>query len=121
MIRRPPRSTLFPYTTLFRSFDVAFQAGIFHSFDCASLKKVAILFLGQLLPIAASHVEERLAGLQLGRGVGLGEAVPRAGLLTTVASIDGIAHRLLCFGGQIAPILDELIAQTALRIKGCTL
>src|SRR3712207_7238734 len=23
MIRRPPRSTLFPYTTLFRSFDVA--------------------------------------------------------------------------------------------------
>src|SRR3712207_8426849 len=27
MIRRPPRSTLFPYTTLFRSADVAFAAG----------------------------------------------------------------------------------------------
>src|SRR2546429_5106933 len=26
MIRRPPRSTLFPYTTLFRSRDVAHQA-----------------------------------------------------------------------------------------------
>src|SRR3712207_6957263 len=26
MIRRPPRSTLFPYTTLFRSLDVAPQA-----------------------------------------------------------------------------------------------
>src|SRR3712207_5596795 len=25
MIRRPPRSTLFPYTTLFRSFDLAIQ------------------------------------------------------------------------------------------------
>src|SRR5690349_24192374 len=25
MIRRPPRSTLFPYTTLFRSFDQLFQ------------------------------------------------------------------------------------------------
>src|SRR3712207_7469910 len=25
MIRRPPRSTLFPYTTLFRSFDVDIQ------------------------------------------------------------------------------------------------
>src|SRR3989442_10480613 len=25
MIRRPPRSTLFPYTTLFRSFDPAFR------------------------------------------------------------------------------------------------
>src|SRR3712207_6951573 len=28
MIRRPPRSTLFPYTTLFRS--AAFRAGIVH-------------------------------------------------------------------------------------------
>src|SRR5688572_31189296 len=27
MIRRPPRSTLFPYTTLFRSCAVAYQAG----------------------------------------------------------------------------------------------
>src|SRR2546430_5509328 len=27
MIRRPPRSTLFPYTTLFRSLDVAHQIG----------------------------------------------------------------------------------------------
>src|SRR3712207_9523697 len=26
MIRRPPRSTLFPYTTLFRSVDVLFRA-----------------------------------------------------------------------------------------------
>src|SRR2546422_7620914 len=26
MIRRPPRSTLFPYTTLFRSVDVVFHA-----------------------------------------------------------------------------------------------
>src|SRR5256885_9951749 len=27
MIRRPPRSTLFPYTTLFRS-DIAYRAGV---------------------------------------------------------------------------------------------
>src|SRR3712207_8007789 len=27
MIRRPPRSTLFPYTTLFRSLDVCLAAG----------------------------------------------------------------------------------------------
>src|SRR5437016_9817451 len=41
MIRRPPRSTLFPYTTLFRSIDAAFDGmargndgsrGIFHFF-----------------------------------------------------------------------------------------
>src|SRR5687768_18481635 len=30
MTRRPPRSTLFPYTTLFRSFDIAF----FEWFGC---------------------------------------------------------------------------------------
>src|SRR5260221_7127993 len=28
MIRRPPRSTLFPYTTLFRSSDLASEVGI---------------------------------------------------------------------------------------------
>src|SRR5688572_31511958 len=28
MIRRPPRSTLFPYTTLFRSIAIRIQAGI---------------------------------------------------------------------------------------------
>src|SRR5438477_6963767 len=27
MIRRPPRSTLFPYTTLFRSFEAGFEQG----------------------------------------------------------------------------------------------
>src|SRR3712207_7478628 len=31
MIRRPPRSTLFPYTTLFRSLDVSvLYVGLFH-------------------------------------------------------------------------------------------
>src|SRR5689334_24099723 len=30
MIRRPPRSTLFPYTTLFRSEDVQPQLGMIH-------------------------------------------------------------------------------------------
>src|SRR2546430_13758521 len=28
MIRRPPRSTLFPYTTLFRSYDLARKRGV---------------------------------------------------------------------------------------------
>src|SRR5256885_12128569 len=30
MIRRPPRSTLFPYTTLFRSLALSHRAGILH-------------------------------------------------------------------------------------------
>src|SRR2546422_8614753 len=33
MIRRPPRSTLFPYTTLFRSRDEALVAGVAWSAD----------------------------------------------------------------------------------------
>src|SRR2546430_6064177 len=35
MIRRPPRSTLFPYTTLFRS--IPFHSGFFHSLSFHSI------------------------------------------------------------------------------------
>src|SRR5437764_10045575 len=33
MIRRPPRSTLFPYTTLFRSFDAVWGNAVLHHLD----------------------------------------------------------------------------------------
>src|SRR2546422_1254575 len=33
MIRRPPRSTLFPYTTLFRSLDLAFELRVLDSLE----------------------------------------------------------------------------------------
>src|ERR1051326_9594414 len=36
MIRRPPRSTLFPYTTLFRSAPVEIE--VYASFDCPHCK-----------------------------------------------------------------------------------
>src|SRR5215468_11356084 len=41
MIRRPPRSTLFPYTTLFRSFGVApyFVLALRHPLDVAASLK----------------------------------------------------------------------------------
>src|SRR2546427_3746199 len=35
MIRRPPRSTLFPYTTLFRSADLEYQQGRNHAHERA--------------------------------------------------------------------------------------
>src|SRR2546422_5208026 len=55
MIRRPPRSTLFPYTTLFRSYDV----------DVAALRAVATLEalpgprmrVGQVLITGAEKVD----------------------------------------------------------------
>src|SRR5260370_30227905 len=38
MIRRPPRSTLFPYTTLFRSYFLEFSFFFKSLFDCKVLK-----------------------------------------------------------------------------------
>src|SRR5260221_12734088 len=58
MIRRPPRSTLFPYTTLFRS--LAFQFGytaLFRALFADPLKRPFPVFV-QLVPPA----------VQLGRG-----------------------------------------------------
>src|SRR5256885_15411262 len=55
MIRRPPRSTLFPYTTLFRS--VAFQGGVL----AARLQVHAGLMgrgLEELLRVGAEAVEK---------------------------------------------------------------
>src|SRR3712207_8581340 len=39
MIRRPPRSTLFPYTTLFRSFPVSFGIALFLTEICPAWLK----------------------------------------------------------------------------------
>src|SRR5258707_10937833 len=43
MIRRPPRSTLFPYTTLFRSFEdlVAMSGGAYPTIVKATVEKLA--------------------------------------------------------------------------------
>src|SRR3712207_6854278 len=45
MIRRPPRSTLFPYTTLFRSHDV--ETGFLSRLSLTPLRPLALL-LGQV-------------------------------------------------------------------------
>src|SRR5258707_10062344 len=47
MIRRPPRSTLFPYTTLFRSFepfDVHRHGGLRHAEDAGQFRGVRMCF-----------------------------------------------------------------------------
>src|SRR2546426_7676271 len=72
MIRRPPRSTLFPYTTLFRSSDaldlVLFehtqQLGLHHQRHVADLvqKKRAVLRLHEFSCVARS--EEHTSELQ---------------------------------------------------------
>src|SRR2546430_5692880 len=66
MIRRPPRSTLFPYTTLFRSLEVHRQPGaahlVEHAADLAERRRRRGF---QSLGRAAQHAEQPA---QLGQG-----------------------------------------------------
>src|SRR2546427_4810874 len=61
MIRRPPRSTLFPYTTLFRSIDEARQSGGFLLF--AYVVMPDHLHLLTDCPNTSADVLRRLKGL----------------------------------------------------------
>src|SRR3989442_9259790 len=70
MIRRPPRSTLFPYTTLFRSYLAALALTAFstHSVRTTTLKGLAGDFefhnLGKLLFAGEARSEEHTSELQ---------------------------------------------------------
>src|SRR5256885_17088718 len=94
MIRRPPRSTLFPYTTLFRSFRVVglFHSGMYefdrglaltHMADAARLFELGEAVTGLRLagadPLRAPALVRRV-GLSLGgagfSGRGLGPGYP---------------------------------------------
>src|SRR5256885_13804918 len=53
MIRRPPRSTLFPYTTLFRSHDGGLdQQKNVHGKRPVAMQKCAIICAGRGLPVS---------------------------------------------------------------------
>src|SRR3712207_9579203 len=54
MIRRPPRSTLFPYTTLFRS---AGQHGVYLQFDGVSEEKNKHRGVGNLFDVKLRAIE----------------------------------------------------------------
>src|SRR2546429_5793250 len=68
MIRRPPRSTLFPYTTLFRSLYADFT-GTFVIDPADKAQAVAISALGMkvaVLPRSEEHTSELQSRLHLG-------------------------------------------------------
>src|SRR5687767_15503450 len=75
MIRRPPRSTLFPYTTLFRSrldrellLEVALGDGRHDAGDAAHLRRQVrrhhVHVVGEVLPRAGNRSEEHTSELQ---------------------------------------------------------
>src|SRR5690554_7083932 len=50
MIRRPPRSTLFPYTTLFRSFTVCWRGRLMHTTPGADI------FAGRTIRVVRKYI-----------------------------------------------------------------
>src|SRR3712207_7108139 len=76
MIRRPPRSTLVPYTTLFRAIDRAFVAGLgTDEADDAIVAAVVALAQALGLSVVAAGVEsaqQRDAVRELGCDIGQG-------------------------------------------------
>src|SRR2546427_9402976 len=75
MIRRPPRSTLFPYTTLFRSPEVHFPVPI----DAGATERwgAEVAFVGSFYPERAELLEA-FTGFRLGIwGPGWAERLPR--------------------------------------------
>src|SRR2546422_8507020 len=65
MIRRPPRSTLFPYTTLFRS-QAAYHLGPAEAWEALGLNVVGFAFVTALAPAAWGWLrsEEHTSELQ---------------------------------------------------------
>src|SRR2546430_8739697 len=61
MIRRPPRSTLFPYTTLFRSFNATprliFLPLFILWFGIGMWSKIVIVFVGAVFPLLINTYE----------------------------------------------------------------
>src|SRR3712207_7345398 len=63
MIRRPPRSTLFPYTTLFRSVGAGIDADQFESVALGQAPQL-LLPAGVLHQVAVERSEEHTSELQ---------------------------------------------------------
>src|SRR2546430_9505403 len=94
MIRRPPRSTLFPYTTLFRSiegYDVdIFSAGHHHPFVEGQLGDTGSAFRRT---VAAGIVNKNLAHELGGNGKEMSAALPLGAAYPDQAQVRLIHHR----------------------------
>src|SRR3989440_3012766 len=96
MIRRPPRSTLFPYTTLFRSLKPAFKHG------------------GTVTAASSSGINDGAAALLVTGGTGgKGGIEPLARVVATaVAGVDPS-----CMGLGPIPATQKVLKRTGLSIE----
>src|SRR2546425_3617425 len=89
MIRRPPRSTLFPYTTLFRSLVGHVQpVGLSSGSHSAGGKQ-------NVYPAAGAQIEDRFAGTQLRQGAGIPAAQRRSRSEEHTSELQSLAY-LVC-------------------------
>src|SRR2546430_303962 len=109
MIRRPPRSTLFPYTTLFRS-HVNEQRILLVAFKAERLAFRAFDFLDDQIGMQLdAHVTGRFAGLEIdfgGGGKRLADGVQRGGdVVVRGEKMNGA--RSLCGERRCAPCEEQ--------------
>src|ERR1035438_6401224 len=124
MIRRPPRSTLFPYTTLFRSVERGGAAGhedLFQHGKILGEAAVAALLAGAV----AGH--QHAGGIQAGLAEEADLGSAHAGVGPVVEGGDegdeptGMSYRIVVEGGDIggrgsAPALVDGRAETGIEI-----
>src|SRR6266498_3073632 len=108
MIRRPPRSTLFPYTTLFRSL---------HRLRLTGENAAVIVHLAQVVCEMRREVREKGSGRGADAADLFGKGAGEVGLAQQL----GARHVLVAeFGIAIAdiPVLAEHVAEEVLEIAG---
>src|SRR2546430_14736707 len=121
MIRRPPRSTLFPYTTLFRSLVRRQHVARRHHAQRIDAAPVGAqhpeLEAADARALAAPRQPAELLHEQAGDGVdALGLREPRAEILVELRNAGDTAHRELCFrvAADVLVVLDvELVVDLA--------
>src|SRR5256886_4368223 len=118
MIRRPPRSTLFPYTTLFRTLDGIWGGGI----DAAV--RQALWGFGSVYEVDGAGLAAARPDLLLTQGVCEVCAVPTRDAQAAAAAIACCPTVLALDAHDIAGVLDTIhtvghVAQVSERADAC--
>src|SRR3712207_1186724 len=109
MIRRPPRSTLFPYTTLFRSVEVLVRMYVVVSRERPGEVR---LLLGRIRPERVSPLAEVEVAAQARRASPAREKVGGNDTVADLHRVPGVVRLHALAKGRDLP--DELVAENAL-------